>query len=776
MSKYKFKLHFQMMNHSNKYILLLICLLLVACNVRYLPPGEKLYNDVKIKIVSTENVSKGKIKTVVKTAIRPNPNKRYLGMHPQFWFLSLAGKNPKGKLKRWFKKVGGNPILISNVNAAATGRFINAKLFNIGIFDCYTESEFVEKRHTAKVIYTVHVHKPYKVKDVTYNISDDSLKQILVLDKDNSLINAGDDYSLDKLRAERTRIDALLKDKGYFYFNPDYLIFKADTSAVNHTISFAVSLKDSITKSALTVYRINQVYVNQNYSLRDSVHRDLKDSLIYQNTIFVGKASRMNIKPKVIYRSIYLRKNTIYSRKNHNTTLNRLMSMGCFKFVQVKFSSSDTIAKGYLNVTILLTPMTNYTFRSEMDLVSKSNNYNGPRLNLSVLNRNTFKGAEILNLSLAGSFEAQLSGANKNLFSYSFNPQIELTFPQILTPFNMKLSNSLYLPKTSILISYNFLKRVSYFNMNTLQIEYAFKWKKNIKLEHELAPISINFSSVGNKSPLFIAMLDSNSFLKKSYEEQFIVGCNYSFTYNEQVIEGKKMQYYLHFATETAGNLLSLAKIIGGKKPTSDHPSKVIGSIYSQYAKLSLDGRAYYSFNKNNKLVLRLFAGVGDAYGNSSVLPYNKQFFSGGPSSIRAFQINSIGPGTYHQKTDGNVFLELGGDIKLEMNGEYRFGIYKLMKGALFIDAGNVWLQKSNTSNVGTPFAIPDFMHQLAVGAGVGLRFDVSFFVLRFDLAIPLREPWLEDNHRWVINKINFGSAAWRSNNLVLNVAIGYPF
>ena len=236
------------------------------------------------------------------------------------------------------------------------------------------------------------------------------------------------------------------------------------------------------------------------------------------------------------------------------------------------------------------------------------------------------------------------------------------------------------------------------------------------------------------------------------------------------------MQYYLHFATETAGNLLSLAKIIGGKKPTSDHPSKVIGSIYSQYAKLSLDGRAYYSFNKNNKLVLRLFAGVGDAYGNSSVLPYNKQFFSGGPSSIRAFQINSIGPGTYHQKTDGNVFLELGGDIKLEMNGEYRFGIYKLMKGALFIDAGNVWLQKSNTSNIGTPFAIPDFIHQLAVGAGVGLRFDVSFFVLRFDLAIPLREPWLEDNHRWVINKINFGSAAWRSNNLVLNVAIGYPF
>lgn len=764
-----------MTNHSNKYILLLICLLLAACNVRFLPPGEKLYNSLKVKIVSTDNVSKGKIKAVVKTAIRPTPNKSYLGMHPQFISLNLAGRHPKGKLKRWFKKVGGDPLFISNVNADATGRFINAKLFNIGIFDSYTESKVVEKKHTGKVVFTVHVHKPYTVKDVTYNILDDSLKQILVSDKDNSLIYAGDDYSLDKLKAERTRIDALLKDKGYFYFNPDYLIFKADTSTVSHTVSFTISLKDSVTKSALTVYRLNQVYVNQNYSLRDSVHRDLKDSLIYENTIFVGKPSRMNIKPKVIYRSIFLRKNTIYSRKSHNATLNRLMSMGCFKFVQVKFSSSDTIAKGYLNVTILLTPMTNYTFRSEMDLVSKSNNYNGPRMNFSLLNRNTFKGAEILNLSLAGSFEGQLSGA-KSLFSYAFNPQIELTFPKILTPFNTKLSNSLYLPKTSIFVSYNFLKRVNYFNMNTFQFGYAFKWKTNVKLEHELTPISINYSSVNNKSALFTAMLDSNSFLKKSYEEQFILGCNYSFTYNEQIIQGKRMQYYLHFATETAGNLLSLIKLIGGKRPSSDNPAKVIGSIYSQYAKLSLDGRAYYSFSKDTKMVLRFFAGVGDAYGNSAVLPYNKQFFSGGPNSIRAFQINSIGPRTYQQKTDANVILELGGDIKLEMNAEYRFKIYKIMKGALFIDAGNVWLQKSNTSNIGTPFAVPDFINQLAVGAGVGVRFDFSFFVLRFDLATPLRKPWLEDNHHWVINKMNFKSAKWRSNNLVLNVAIGYPF
>jgi outer membrane protein assembly factor BamA len=175
-------------------------------------------------------------------------------------------------------------------------------------------------------------------------------------------------------------------------------------------------------------------------------------------------------------------------------------------------------------------------------------------------------------------------------------------------------------------------------------------------------------------------------------------------------------------------------------------------------------------------MALRFFAGVAKPFGNSSVLPYTKQFFSGGPNSIRAFQINSVGPGTYLQNVDYRGILQLGGDIKLEINGEYRFNIYRFIKGALFIDAGNVWLQKSNPSDVGSRFLISRFMNEVAVGAGFGARIDVSFFILRFDLAMPLRKPWLEENQRWVTNQINFANSSWRRDNLVLNVAIGYPF
>jgi outer membrane protein assembly factor BamA len=271
-------------------------------------------------------------------------------------------------------------------------------------------------------------------------------------------------------------------------------------------------------------------------------------------------------------------------------------------------------------------------------------------------------------------------------------------------------------------------------------------------------------------------LLASNPFLKKSYEEQFIAGGNYSFTYNEQVVPVKKMQYFLLATAETAGNVFSLAKLIGGEKPSSENPSKVVGSIYSQYAKLSIDARGYFNFNDKNKMAMRLFAGVAKPFGNSSILPYTKQFFSGGPNSLRAFQINSVGPGTNYQNSDNRGFLQLGGDIKLEVNGEYRFNIYRFFKGALFVDAGNVWLQKSNPANTGSPFLFSTFMNEIAVGTGVGLRIDVSFFILRFDLAMPLRKPWLEENHRWVTNQINFANSSWRSENLILNIAIGYPF
>ncbi|MDP3642452.1 MAG: BamA/TamA family outer membrane protein [Bacteroidota bacterium] len=765
------------MKHLNKIFLILFCLLLAACTgTRHLPKGEKLYTGAEIKLESADQVNRRLIKTAIAGAVRPVPNKVYLGNRPKLWLYSLAGEEPKTKLGKWLMKIGEPPVLMSSVKPGVTSEIIDAKLFNLGIFKSFTESKTVEKKHSVHVIYTSHVHKPYVVKDLIYAISDDSLSRLILAEKDKSLIKIGEDYNLEILKSERIRIDAFLKNKGYFYFNPDYLLFKADTSNVNHDVAFRLTLKDSIPEDALTVYRINKVYVNQNYWLNERRTQTTEDTVMVQDIVFLGKEARMAIKPKVLAKSIYLRKHEVFSRQNHIITLNRLMSLGNFKLVQISFTENNTSGTGLLDVNILMTPMPKRTFRAEIDMVTKSNNYAGPRMNLSILNRNTFGGAELLNLSMAGSFEAQLRGKGENLYSYSWNPQLELTFPRFIVPFNIAKTNSIYLPKTSLSLSYNYQKRVNYFDMRTFRFVYGYKWKENIRKEHELNPIDVSYTSVGNKSAVFTDLLEANPFLKKSYEEQFIAGGSYSFTYNEQMLSGKKLQTYFHLKSEIAGTAFSLAKRIGGEKISSANPSKVAGSIYSQFAKLSVDGRGYYNFRDKNKLAVRVFAGVAKPYGNSLVLPYTRQFFSGGPNSLRGFQINSVGPGTFYQDTGKRGFLQLGGDVKLETNAEYRFGIYRYFKGALFVDAGNVWLLKSNPANTGSPFMFSEFLNQFAVGAGMGLRVDVSFFVLRFDLAMPLRKPWLEENHRWVTNQINFGSSAWRNDNLVLNVAIGYPF
>ncbi|MCF8222589.1 MAG: BamA/TamA family outer membrane protein [Bacteroidales bacterium] len=539
-------------------------------------------------------------------------------------------------------------------------------------------------------------------------------------------------------------------------------------------MALRLSLKDGISERSLTKYHINRVIINQGYSL-SAGNSGATDTLSHEGYLFPVGESELDIRPEVILGSVFLRPGEVYSRKKHSSTLNRLMLMGTFKYVQVQFSESVSVA-GMLDVEILLTTMTKRSFRVEMDLVSKSNNFTGPRMNISLQNRNAFGGAEQLNLTMAGSFESQLRGKERNLFSYSVNPQVELLFPRFVAPFKMERPNRAYIPQTRLLLSYNFLKRVKYFNMNTFQLLYSYRWKEGLMTDHELNPVSISYTALGNQSEVFTALLDDNPVLRTSYQEMFIAASSYSYTYNEQLGGPKRMQYYLNATAETAGNLFSLAYLAAGEGVSENDPATVLGTVYSQFARVSIDGRAYLNIGEENKIAMRLFAGYARAYGNASVLPYSRQFFSGGPNSVRAFLINSVGPGTYFQEQDEIGYFQMGGDMKLEMNAEYRFTIYNIFKGAVFADAGNVWLQKSNPLTGGDSFAIARVFNELAVGSGVGLRLDVSFFTLRFDVAIPLRKPWLEEGSRWVTQQPGFWDNGGLWDNTVLNVAIGYPF
>lgn len=749
---------------------LILVIILASCTgTKRLAEGELLYTGAEIRVESTETVDENRIKSTASRALRPEPNSSLLGMRPKLWLYQIAGENPKSKFKKWLKEKGEPPVLLRDVRKEAVSEIIDAQLFNIGIFNSHTTSEVAEKKKTAKLIYTTDVHAPYKLNAYSINISDNNIQQLITESTQSSLIKPGMAYQLDILKSERNRIDALLKNKGYFYFSPDYLIFKIDTLVTGvNTFNLQLVLKDDVPAEALKPFYIRQVSVDQHYTLQSSSN----DTTRYERINYISNINGKPIRPSVLQRTIFLNENELYTRQNHQLTLNRLMSMGSFRFVQVHFTETDS---NRLDADIRLTPLPLNTLRAEMDLVTKSNNYTGPRMNVSLLNRNTFGGSELLKLNLAGSFEAQLNRLSENLFSYTFNPQIELTFPRLLVPFRVPLTNRLYTPQTRMALSYNFMRRMDYFDLRNVQFSYGYKWRKDIKSDHELNPVSISNTELMNESQAFLDLLATNSILKKSYEEQFVAGMSYAYTYNEQTISKKPTQFYLNLTAESAGNVFSAISSINGTRPSSDNPVMLFGSVYSQFVKFGVDGRMYQRFGDKNLLAMRLIGGFAKAYGNSATLPYNKQFFSGGPSSIRAFAINSIGPGNYQQINTAG-FTQLGGDIKLELNAEYRFDIYSFLKGALFIDAGNVWLQSSNPSTIGSPFSINTFVNEMAVGAGFGLRFDVSFFVLRFDLATPLRKPWLSPGNRWVVGEFNPFQSDWRKKNLMLNVAIGYPF
>jgi outer membrane protein insertion porin family len=366
----------------------------------------------------------------------------------------------------------------------------------------------------------------------------------------------------------------------------------------------------------------------------------------------------------------------------------------------------------------------------------------------------------------------------KVLNSWELGAGFQLVTPRFITPVKIRNESSINIPKTKIDIQLRALHRVGYFDMNGVNATYGYIWKESEYIEYEVNPIAVNYSKLRRTTLKFDSVLRSNPYLRRTFQEQFTFGSTASFTFNTLTGLPKRDQYFLNVMLDVSGNLASLAhSTFTGEKSTDERPYELFGSRFSQYSKLSIDFRYYNNFDKNNSLATRIILGAGIPYGNSLVMPYSKQFFSGGANSVRAFLPRSLGPGSYEIPDSISYgYFDQAGDLKLELNAEFRFGIVSLLKGALFVDAGNVWLTRKNEFLPGGEFESNRFIKEIAVGTGFGLRLDLSFFLIRFDLGIPLRKPYLPENERWVIDEINFGSPGWRRDNLVFNIAIGYPF
>jgi outer membrane protein assembly factor BamA len=522
---------------------------------------------------------------------------------------------------------------------------------------------------------------------------------------------------------------------------------------------------------------MGNIYVYSGYSLtRDTVALPAGDTVTIGGCHYIDLDKKFD--PHSVLRSVFFHKGQPYRKEDHDLTLNRLMNIGVFKFVNIRFDETDSAGVPQLDASIYLTPQMMKTIRVELQGVSKSNNFAGPAFNSSFTNKNLFMGGELFKLSLDAEFETSFSGKQAGS-SYQAGIRTDLQLPQFITPFGIVDVTSKFVPKTRFSFGFRMLDRLQYYQMMTADGEFGWTWHESPLKEHVLNPFAITFAHLTKKTEAFVALLRANPLLQKSYEEQFIIGENYSFTYNDQLDETKVDHLFFKGNADFSGNILSAAQsLLGGRKATPEAPHTILGKVYSQYSKFDIDARYYLSLSNQSMLAGRFIAGAGFAYGNSSTLPYVKQFTIAGSNSVRAFDARTLGPGSYKvpDSLAGSAFNDQAGDVKLEANLDYRFPIYSIVHGALFLDAGNIWLVHADTARPGSRFSPGTFMDEIAVGTGFGIRFDLSFFVIRFDLAWPLRIPSHPSGQRWVIDTIHFGDPDWRKNNLVLNIAIGYPF
>ena len=750
-------------------------------NTKYLKEGEMLYTGAEVKIEndSLSKKSKKALKSELEDNLTPKPNSSFLGLRPKLFFYNIAKEPKKEKgFNYWLKyKIGEKPVLLSDVDREFNKDIIVNYSENKGYFNAKATYDTVSKNKKAQVIYTLRPGNQYLINKVKFQNDSIPVTEEIVKVSDKTLLKEGNPFDLGVIKSERERIDNQLKQKGFYYFHPDNLIIQADSTVTkNHKVELNVKLKENTPDLAKQQFTIDKVIVFPNYNIRDvkdgkyNIPMDSDSLAKYAHDDIYVIDPEQKFKPKIFDRALYFKKGDLYNRADHNLTLNRLINLGVFKFVKNEFVISDSLNHKF-DAYYLLTPRQIQSLRLEALGRTNSANYAGSELNLNWTHRNLFRGAEQFKASVYGAFDVQIGGPKdaKNLFRAGANAQ--LSIPRIVAPFRFN-SSSAFVPRTNISIGYEFQNRTEYYTLNTFSGSFGYLWKENVRKEHDLKIIDITYVTPANVTPLYDSISAKSQALQRVVQKQLIFGPTYSYTYTNTMLPKKNTIYYKG-TLDLAGNLTGL---FSGANVKDGKQKSIFGVPFSQYAKMEHDFRFYHKLGDKSSFASRFIGGIAYPYGNSDNIPFSKQFFSGGSNSIRAFRARTLGPGSFDPRTiKQGYYFDQSGDIKLELNAEYRANIYKFLNVAFFADAGNIWLVNDDIQRPGAKFS-SDFLSEIAVGAGFGLRLDFSILILRLDLAMPFRVPYYEKGDRWTFDKINFGNSSWRRDNLILNIAIGYPF
>ena len=716
-------------------------------------------------------------KEEIKAALAYSPNGAIMGSsyytHPfpiRLWIYNRY-VNSNSKFGHWMMNhFAGTPVFVSSVNPKVRTAVAHNALRNYGYFRNKVTYDTIPLPNPkkAKISYHVAPGPLYHLDTIKHMPFYPQADSIIRVTMDKSLLKQGAPFSVPQLDAERNRLSKEFRNNGYYYYRPNYISFRADTLMIPQKVQIQVSPLPETPAQAKYPYRLGNTRINiykyNQFQLTDSI-TFRGQTYAYSNT-----KPKPPLKLRAILPNLFLRKGDLYKQVNNDLSLQKLSEMDIFSSVRVNYVPRDT-ALNSDSLDIVVSAMLDKPFDAEFEgkVTSKNNNYVGPGLSFSMKKRNAFRGAETLGLSAWGSYEwqtgAHIEKNNSLVNSFEYGASASLSYPRILF---FGLGKKLWrrsISSTNFELNARWVNRASYFSRVSLgaSVSYTLQRKRNVK--HEFTPFSLTYDLMLHSTAKFDSIIHANPALYISMRDQFIPSMEYTFTWKK---EKNRQQQTLKVNVKEAGNVTSGIYAIFGKG-FNEQGKELFGVPFAQFIKASVQYTRQFPLTTRTCLATRIFAGIVYSYGNATTAPYNDLFSIGGANSIRAFSIRSIGPGSYHPAKSAYSYIDETGDLKLEANIEYRFPIIANLYGAAFIDAGNVWLIRENDKQPGGKINISEFGKTIALGTGIGLRYDLDFLVIRFDLGIGIHAPY-DTGKSGYYNMPSFGKS------LGYQFAIGYPF
>ena len=761
-------------------------LLIISCSTtKYVPDGDKLYTGIKkVEFVDAEeNATSSVGQTAVEEiqyALDYAPNGSIAGSSNLrglplglWWYNALHDSN--SKVGKWFfKTFAQEPVLLSKVNPQLRANVANNILKYYGYFNGNVEPTVIPSLRNdkkAKVSYTVELGRPFHYDSISYCNFTQNADSLIKSTWDERIIHPGEQFNAAAMENERTRLSTLFRNNGYYYFKPEYITFLADTINKPGHANIRVQPVYNMPSQANEVRRIGRITINvlNNESSTGRGARIEKDTVTRGNITYIYSGKKMPVRVGALMRNIQIRSGELYSQEKQQNAIQKLSQMNIFNNFRLNLlphTDSDLLD---LDITTQLDKPYDFTF--ELNVTSKSNNQVGPGSKVTLAKRNVFRGGETLKLTLSGSYEWQtddkIEGKAAVVNSWEIGADVSLDFPRLYFP----LLHRRYLrvpATTSFRLFADEMNRSGFFRMIQAGGDATYKIQSHSTTTHTVTPFRLTYDMLLRTTEKFDNLVASNKAIRNSFRDQFIPAMQYTYTYdNTNTYHRNKTE--VDVSVTSAGNITSLLFAAFGK-PLEQKNKNLFGNPYAQFVKATAELRQLWKIDRNQYIATRLMAGAIHSYGNSEYAPYSEQFYIGGSNSLRAFTVRSVGPGSYRpNNVNSYTYLDETGTLKFEANVEYRFRIISDLHGALFVDAGNIWLLKEDKERPGGEFRFNTFAEQTALNTGFGVRYDLGVLVLRVDFGLGLHAPYDTGRSGYFnLNPFRDGFA-W-------HFAIGYPF